>query len=99
MFVVITYDVQQDRTEVFRKILTRFLTHEQNSVFLGDLTESSWKKLRAALSAAMIPGDRILKLEARNKHNVSVSSLVKNPGNGALEDVSALHHEKNSLIL
>lgn len=99
MFVVITYDVQQDRTEVFRKILTRFLTHEQNSVFLGDLTESSWKKLRAALSAAMIPGDRILKLEARNKHNVSVSSLIKNPGNGALEDVPALHHEKNSLIL
>ena len=46
MFVVITYDVQSNRTEVFRKILTRFLTHEQNSVFLGDLTESSWKKLR-----------------------------------------------------
>ena len=99
MFVVITYDVQQDRTEVFRKILTRFLTHEQNSVFLGDLTESGWKKLQAALSAAMIPGDRILKLESRNKHNVSVSTMRKNPGNGALEDVPAMHHEKNSLIL
>lgn len=99
MFVVITYDVQSDRTEVFRKILTKFLTHEQNSVFLGDLTESSWKKLRQALSNAMIPGDRILKLEARNKHNVSVSNLRKSPGNGALEEVAALHHEKGSLIL
>ncbi len=44
MFVVITYDVSSRRTEIFRKILTRFLTHEQNSVFLGDLTESSWKR-------------------------------------------------------
>ena len=99
MFVVITYDVQSDRTEVFRKILTKFLTHEQNSVFLGDLTESSWEKLRQALSNAMVPGDRVLKLEARNKHNVSVSSLRKNAGNGALEDIAALHHEKGSLIL
>lgn len=99
MFVVITYDVQSDRTEVFRKILTRFLTHEQNSVFLGDLTESSWKKLRATLSAAMIPGDRILKLEAKNRHNVSVANLKKNAGNGALEEITALHHEKSSLIL
>ncbi len=99
MFLVITYDVQSDRTEIFRKILTRFLTHEQNSVFLGDLTESSWKKLRASLSAAMIPGDRILKLEAANKHNVSVATLSKNMGNGALEEISALHHERSSLIL
>lgn len=99
MFVVITYDVQSDRTEVFRKILTKFLTHEQNSVFLGDLTESSWKRLRQALSNAMVPGDRVLKLEARNKHNVSVSNLRKSAGNGALEEVPALHHEKGSLIL
>jgi CRISPR-associated protein Cas2 len=99
MFVVITYDVQSDRTEVFRKILTRFLTHEQNSVFMGDLTESAWKKLRSSLSGAMIPGDRILKLEAKNKHNVNVSTLKKNARNGALEDVPALHHAKNSMIL
>jgi len=99
MFVVITYDVQGDRTEIFRKILTRFLTHEQNSVFMGDLTESSWKKLRASLSAAAIPGDRILKLEAKNKHNVNVSNLRKTPGNGSLDEVSALHHEKGSMIL
>lgn len=99
MFVVITYDVQSDRTEVFRKILTRFLTHEQNSVFMGDLTESSWKKLRSSLSGAMIPGDRILKLEANNKHNVNISTLRKNAGNGALEDIPALHHAKSSMIL
>jgi CRISPR-associated protein Cas2 len=99
MFVAITYDVQANRTEVFRKILTRFLTHEQNSVFMGDLTEASWKKLRASLSSAMIPGDRILKLEAKNKHNVSVSNLKKNAGNGAFEEIAVLHHEKSSLIL
>jgi CRISPR-associated protein Cas2 len=99
MFVVVTYDVAGDRTEIFRKILTRFLTHEQNSVFLGDLTETSWKKLKAALSATMIPGDRVLKIEAKNKHNVNVATLKKNAGNGVLEEISALHHEKGSLIL
>jgi CRISPR-associated protein Cas2 len=99
MFVVVTYDVQQDRTEIFRKILTRFLTHEQNSVFMGDLTESSWKKLKSSLSAAMIPGDRLLKVEAKNRHNISVANIRKNEGNGALEEISALHHERGSMIL
>lgn len=99
MFVVITYDVQSDRTEIFRKILTRFLIHEQNSVFMGDLTESSWKKLRSSLSAAMIPGDRLLKVEAKNKHNVSVAALRKNAGNGVLEDLSLIHHARSSMIL
>ena len=99
MFVVVTYDVSSNRTETFRKLLSRFLVHEQNSVFLGNITESSWRKLEDRLSKIMKPDDRILKLEARNAHNVSVATLRKNAGNGALETLPALHHEKGSMIL
>ncbi|NYS26386.1 CRISPR-associated endonuclease Cas2 [Rhodobacteraceae bacterium 2376] len=99
MFLVITYDVQADRTETYRKLLTKFLTHEQNSVFAGDLTESEYMKLRRSLSRLAIPGDRILQFSAKNRHNVKASSFSKNHGNGALEERDLLHHSMGSLIL
>jgi len=41
MFAMVTYDVPAKRTEVFRKLLSRYLTHEQNSVFMGRLSEAA----------------------------------------------------------
>lgn len=99
MFVLIAYDVQADRTEVYKKFLLRFLTHEQNSVFAGDLTESAYRKLRAGLSRIAVPEDRILQFKARNRHNIQAATLAKNAGNGVLEEQTLLHHSLNSAIL
>ena len=99
MFVLIAYDVQADRTEVYKKFLLRFLTHEQNSVFAGDLTESAYRKLRAGLSRIAVPEDRILQFKARNRHNIQAATLAKNAGNGVLEEQTLLHHSLNSTIL
>lgn len=99
MFLMITYDVQADRTEIFKRLLVRFLTHEQNSVFAGDLTESEYRKLRAGLSRIAIPGDRILQFKTRNRHNVEAVILSKNAGNGALEEQSMPHHSMNATII
>ena len=40
MFMLMTYDVEANRTSRFRKILRRYLNHEQYSVFTGDITEA-----------------------------------------------------------
>ena len=99
MFVVVTYDVAANRTEVFRKLLVRYLTHEQNSVFAGKLTESSWRKLKADISKRAVPEDRILVFRAENRHNMDALVLSKSAGNGALMEDSILHHETSALIL
>lgn len=99
MFLVIAYDVASERTEIFKKLLVKFLIHEQNSVFAGDLTESQYRKLRAALLKVAEPGDRLLQFQAANRHNMRAVALEKNPGNGALEEKELLRHSMGSLIL
>lgn len=99
MFVVVTYDVAAGRTEIFRKLLVRYLTHEQNSVFAGKLNESSWRKLKADISKRAVPEDRLLVFMTENRHNMDAMVLSKSAGNGALMEKSILHHEMGSLIL
>jgi len=59
------------------KVLTRYLVHEQNSVFAGDLPESKLLKLRSELGSIAVPEDRVIEITAANKHNVSISLLQK----------------------
>lgn len=99
MFVVITYDVRADRTEIYKRLFLKFLTHEQNSVFAGDLTEAQYRKLRAGISKISQPEDRLLQFMAKNRHNIQASILSKSEGNGALTEQSLLHHEMNAMIL
>ena len=89
MFVVITYDVPADRTEIYKKLLKEFLIHEQASVFMGDLPESEAIRLVAKIAEKIRPEDRVLKLVCRNRHNVEVHRLGKDACGGAM------HHEKD----
>jgi CRISPR-associated protein Cas2 len=99
MYVLMTYDVRAKRTELFRKILTRYLVHEQNSVFAGDLPESKLLKLRKELSAVAEAEDRLIEITAANRHNVSVSILRKKESNGAFILVRHEHHKEDAAIL
>lgn len=44
MFVILTYDVGEKRVNKVRKILKKFLTWTQNSVFEGEITEGKLHK-------------------------------------------------------
>lgn len=99
MFIMITYDVPAERTEIYKKLLVRFLTHEQNSVFAGDLTESAYRKLRAELSNVALPCDRLLQFQAKNRHNINAVALVKNAKNGVLEEKALIHHTMSATII
>jgi len=99
MFILLTYDVAAKRTEKFRKLLARYLVHEQNSVFSGDLTEATLLRLHKELQRIMTAGDRLFQVESSNRHNVSVSLLKKSAGNGALDVVAHNHHKTDAMVL
>jgi CRISPR-associated protein Cas2 len=99
MYVLVTYDVPARRTGKYRKLLARYLRHEQNSVFGGNLAGSDHARLRSDLRALAEPGDRIVEITAENRHNLSVATLVKDPGNGTLREEEHDHHRRDSDIL
>ena len=99
MYVLVAYDVQAGRTEKFRQILSKYLIHEQNSVFAGDLPMSELKRLRGEISKIALADDRVMEVISGNRHNVSVSILRKNESHGALEVKEHAHHLHGADIL
>ncbi len=99
MYVLVAYDAFSKRSEKFRKLLVRFLDHEQKSVFAGDLPESKLLALRAELAKIAVPEDQILLVTALNRHNVSVSVLEKNRDNGAFVALAHNHHKTDSSVI
>jgi len=99
VYVLITYDVEAKRTRHFHKILSRYLLHEQNSVFGGDLTEATMLRLHRDLARMASGSDRIFQVVAPNRHNVAVSILRKSAGNHTLEVISHNHHSEDAIIL
>ena len=99
MFAMVAYDVPATRTEVFRKLLSQYLTHEQNSVFMGRLSEGTYRTMIADLSRVAREDERLLSIVAENQNNVRVSKLRKNGDNGRLEVVPADVHERGFDII
>lgn len=100
MYMLVTYDVEAKRTEKFRKLLTKYLIHEQYSVFSGDITEAKAIQLRRALSRLMIPGDRVTEVTAANRNNVTVVHLVKSSaGKGEVKRVEDNSHRRDLTVI
>jgi CRISPR-associated protein Cas2 len=100
MFMLMTYDVEATRTNLFRKLLRRYLNHEQYSVFTGDITEANAICLRRELSEVMIPEDRLTEITAANRHNIQVVHLVKHDsGKGEIRRERDTRHSSDFGIL
>ena len=100
MFMLMTYDVEAKRTEKFKKLLRRFLNHEQYSVFTGDITEAQAIHLRRELSQLMIPGDRVTEVCAANRQNVVVNQLSKGEtGKGEMKSTPINDHRYDYSVL
>jgi CRISPR-associated protein Cas2 len=77
MFLVVCYDVPARRTEIYRKLLGRYLIWMQNSVFSGDLTESTYKRMRHDIQEIMDDEDRLAFISTQNRHNIDVETVEK----------------------
>jgi CRISPR-associated protein Cas2 len=98
MFVLVSYDVNALRTNKFRKILKKYLGHEQFSVFFGEIPESTLMKLRGEIKAQLGDGDRVLEICARNRHNVDVKQWSMDGSDvGSIKDDG--RHKSDNLIV
>lgn len=55
MRIIAVYDIGEKRVSKVRKVFLKFLNPVQLSVFEGDLTEASYRKLRNQLSDIIEP--------------------------------------------
>ncbi|MBX0296798.1 CRISPR-associated endonuclease Cas2 [Haloarcula nitratireducens] len=60
VYAIIVYDVQADRTPKFLKYLRRYLTHVQNSVFEGELTEGTLVEVKETLQSMLQDGESVM---------------------------------------
>ena len=75
MFVLVSYDVASGRTEKFRRLLSRYLVHEQNSVFCGLMGRPDFREMETGLRAELTDADRVLILVCENRLNVALSRI------------------------
>ncbi|GGI97177.1 CRISPR-associated protein Cas2 [Halobellus salinus] len=57
VYVIVVYDMEADRTHKMLKFLRRYLTHAQNSVLEGDVTEGDLEKIRSGVDDLLNPGE------------------------------------------
>ena len=57
MYVVMVYDLEAKRTQKALKIGRRYLTHVQNSVLEGEISEGDLTKLKNEIDDLLKPGE------------------------------------------
>jgi CRISPR-associated protein Cas2 len=55
MYIILVYDVGEDRVQKVCRFLKRYLPRVQNSVFEGDLPESKLATMKAGLAKCLDP--------------------------------------------
>ncbi|MEM1986598.1 MAG: CRISPR-associated endonuclease Cas2 [Nitrososphaeria archaeon] len=74
MFVIVVYDIEQERVNNVNKFLKRFLNWRQNSVFEGNIQESQFEKIKSGIKELIdentdsvyfyiLPSDKYLSIE------------------------------------
>jgi len=53
MFVILVYDVKEERVAKALRICRKYLTHVQNSVFEGEITQAKLRILKDELKAVL----------------------------------------------
>ncbi len=84
MFVVVTYDVSKKRVAKVMKICRKYLSHIQNSVFEGMLTDGKLSSLKRELSSNIICSEdsvfiyEIQNLKYTRKESIGVNRINDN---------------------
>jgi len=63
MYVILVYDLEAERTQKALRIGRRYLTHVQNSVLEGEITEGDLEKLRNEFADLLKPGESAILYE------------------------------------
>jgi CRISPR-associated protein Cas2 len=63
MYVILVYDMEADRTHRMLKLGRRYLTHVQNSVLEGPITEGDLHRLSDEIDDLLNPGESVILYE------------------------------------
>ncbi|GAB6168084.1 CRISPR-associated endonuclease Cas2 [Clostridium carnis] len=78
MFIVLTYDIGEKRINRVRKILKRYITWTQNSVFEGEITEAKLQKcLTEVYKNINKDEDSIYIYRIKNSNNIEKNIIGK----------------------
>lgn len=78
MFLLVAYDVPAERTRIFHKILSKYLTRMQFSLFCGDLRQSDYFRLLKELHKSCEDQDKLMILRTQNRRNVEIDLYIEN---------------------
>jgi len=79
VYVVVVYDMEADRTHKMLKFLRRYLTHVQNSVLEGDVTEGDLEKIRSGVDELLKPGESTIIYQISSEKLVDRSVFGDDP--------------------
>ena len=82
-YVIDVYDVEADRTRLFLKFLRRYLTHVQNSVFEGEITEGDLEKIKSKLEPMLKPGESAIVYRMSSEKYVTRTVYGEDPVNNS----------------
>lgn len=63
MYVVLVYDMRAERTQRMLSLGRRYLTHVQNSVLEGEISEGDLAKLQGEIEDLLEPGESVFLYE------------------------------------
>ncbi|ELZ42758.1 CRISPR-associated protein Cas2 [Halorubrum saccharovorum DSM 1137] len=79
MYVVLVYDMEAERTQRMLKLCRRYLTHVQNSVLEGHITEGDLSKLRNSIEDLLITGESVIIYELSSETLVDRTVYGEDP--------------------
>ncbi|GGL58133.1 CRISPR-associated endonuclease Cas2 [Halocalculus aciditolerans] len=78
-YIIAVYDVDADRTHLFLKLFRRYLTHIQNSVLEGFITDGRLQRLRGEIEALLEPHESVLIYEVSSEDYVDRTVFGTDP--------------------
>lgn len=63
MYVIVVYDMEADRTHLMLKLCRRYLTHVQNSVLEGEISEGDLTTLKGEIDNLLNSGESVIVYE------------------------------------
>jgi len=63
MYVIVVYDMEADRTQKMLRLCRRYLTHVQNSVLEGEISEGDLATLKGEIDDLLKAGESVVLYE------------------------------------
>ncbi|WP_435362338.1 CRISPR-associated endonuclease Cas2 [Haloarchaeobius sp. DFWS5] len=83
VYVIVVYDMQADRTRLMLNFLRKYLTHVQNSVFEGEITEGDLETIQTRTQDLLEPNESAIIYRMSSEKYVERTVVGEDPTNDA----------------